>query len=450
MSLRLFLVLIIIMAIGFSHVSILNSGAVKFYLTPSKFVEMALSELTLITFALGAAIVLVGTFFKDAASSARQWKTKRIQTKKENAYDKLKKARDLFYQNKASSALEVVESVLPVIPENREALHLKAKIQREMGDRDGLLETLANWKEHFPADVELRLLLSKEHDKDGKIPKAIEELTSLKKQDEYLPVVERLIELHIANDDFSQAYELQKSLTKKKGKRAQVGKDRLNSLRYRLAKSAFDTGNFDNGEKILKELAKEEHPFTPAYIYLHEISLQKGDIPGAMQWLITGYRRTGNAIQLIKLEDIAIEHESPGELLEIYSHLKDEFSEDFTLIIFYGKFLLRLEMVDEAMEQFLKAENLDADNAAVHIFLAEAYRRRERFQEAIDEYSKAFAYKRRYLVPFVCSGCGEKVIRWKDYCEKCREWDTFHINYGDTRELKRIREEALQKVPVPD
>ncbi len=438
------------MAIGFSHVSILNSATIKFYLTPAKFVEISLSELTLISFALGAAIVLVGTFFKDAASSAKQWKAKRILQKKENAYKKLDKARDLLYQNKLSAALETVDSALTVLAGNRDALSLRGKIQEKLGNQDEVINTITRIQSTRPSDVESRLLLSEAYEREGDLEKALSALSSIKKYEDYFPVMERLIELHMAKEEYQKAYELQKSLAKKRGKGSSLDRERLNSLRYKLARTAYDSGKMDDAEKILKELIKEEGEFTPTYILLNDIYLHKGNQDGAMDCLLEGYRKTGNPIHLIKLEDIAIEHERPARLLDIYSNIKNDFEGDFTLTIFYGKFLLRLEMVDEAMEQFLKAESIDGDNAAVHIFLAEAYRRRNRLQESVDEYTKAFAYKRRYLVPFVCSGCGEKIIRWKDYCETCKKWDAFSIDFGDTKELKRIREEALQKVPVPD
>lgn len=450
MNLRLFLLVIIIMAIGFTHVSILNSQTVKFYLTNSKFIEIAISELTLITFALGAGIVLLGSFVKDAMTSAKQWKIKRSAAKKENAYGKLNKARNLLYKGKTKSALESVEDILSVIPENREALLLKAKVFREMGDYIEEVKTLQKLKSIDPSDVESYLLVAEAYDTAGDVDSALEILSPLKKQEDYLRIRVKLRDLLIKKGEYEKACEVQKGIIKKKDESSPEDQTILHGLKFELARNEFEKGNIDESEKRLKELVKEKTKFTPAYILLHEISLKKGTVNSAMDWLITGYRQTGNAINLIKLEDTAIEEEIPARLLEIYSQMTEEFSGDFTLILFYGKFLLRLEMVDEAMEQFLKAENLDLHNASIHIFLAESYRRRDRLQDAIDEYTKAFAYKRRYLVPFSCQGCGEKVIKWKPYCGKCQEWDRFEIDFGDTKELEKLRAEAVQKVPLLD
>jgi len=64
-----------------------------------------------------------------------------------------------------------------------------------------------------------------------------------------------------------------------------------------------------------------------------------------------------------------------------------------------GKFFLRLEMIDEGLEQLLKAETLGPERESVNILLAEAFRRRGRYESACSHYQRAFGYKRRYLIP---------------------------------------------------
>jgi tetratricopeptide (TPR) repeat protein len=450
MSLRLFLLLIIVMAIGFTHISILNSAIIKFNLTPGRSVQIALSELTLIAFSLGAGIVLIGTLIKDAMVSTRHWKEKRVLGKKESANKKLSKAWNLLYQGKLTAALESVNGILAVVPENRSAHLLKASIFREQGNYIEEIDTLTSVKNMDPSNVDSYFLLAEAHECAGNIDSAIEVLSPLRKQEEYKRILEKLRDLHIKKGEWVKAFEIQKSILKKKADPTAKDRETLIGLKFELARFAFETGKIDEAEKRLKELIKEHSSFTPSYIILQDLYLQKSFVSAAMDLLITGYRNTKDPINLIKLEDIAIEAEMPGSLLEIYSNVKSEFENDFTLILFYGKFLLRLEMVDEAMEQFLKAQQIDSDNASVHIFLAETYRRRNRLQDAADEYNKAFAYKRRYLVPFSCSGCSETIIKWKPYCSQCQKWNMFSINFGDTKKVEEIRAEAMQKVPLPD
>ncbi len=46
-------------------------------------------------------------------------------------------------------------------------------------------------------------------------------------------------------------------------------------------------------------------------------------------------------------------------MIRIYSRLQQEFPSDYDVNLFMGKFFLRLEMIDEGLEQLLKAETLE-------------------------------------------------------------------------------------------
>ena len=95
-----------------------------------------------------------------------------------------------------------------------------------------------------------------------------------------------------------------------------------------------------------------------------------------------------------------------------------------------GKFYLRLEMNDEGLEQLLKAESLDPERESLLILLAEAYRRRGRYESASQYFQRAIGYKRRFLIPFRCGGCGMATIKWAARCPACGEWDSFAIDHG--------------------
>jgi lipopolysaccharide biosynthesis regulator YciM len=96
-----------------------------------------------------------------------------------------------------------------------------------------------------------------------------------------------------------------------------------------------------------------------------------------------------------------------------------------------GKFFLRLEMIDEGLEQLLKAETLDPERESVNILLAEAFRRRGRYESACLHYQRAFGYKRRYLIPFRCSSCGSSTIKWTARCPSCGTWNGYAIDHGN-------------------
>jgi tetratricopeptide (TPR) repeat protein len=51
-------------------------------------------------------------------------------------------------------------------------------------------------------------------------------------------------------------------------------------------------------------------------------------------------------------------------------------------------------MNEEALEQLLKAEMLDPECESVNVLLAEALRRRGRYESACQHYQRAFGYNR--------------------------------------------------------
>jgi len=450
MGLRLILLLIIVMAIGFTHVSILNSGTITFNLTPTISVEIAVAELVLIAFAAGAALVLLGTFVKDTVDSAKRWKERRKQAKKESARAKIDKARSLYFQEKYKAALDAVNSALSILPESREALILKAQILNAVGNIPEKIATLRDYTKSHPSILEGYIELARTYEQIGDYASAIDTLTPLAGTGENTRVLKYLRDLHIKVGNFKEAYDLHKNLAKKKAPLSREDEEKWVGLRFERARFLMNEGKYGESSSILKDLIKEKPAFTPPYVLLYEINREQDKFEDALEILTEGYRKTKNPVTLIKLEDLVIDYERPSSLLEIYENLLSESPSDFTLHVFYGKLLLRLEMIDEALEQLLKAENIDSDNSSVHIYLAEAYRRRQRYEDALNEYEKAFAYKKRYLVPFVCRHCGEKLIRWIPLCGNCGKWDTFQIDFGDTRHIQRLREEAMREVPVSD
>jgi tetratricopeptide (TPR) repeat protein len=116
--------------------------------------------------------------------------------------------------------------------------------------------------------------------------------------------------------------------------------------------------------------------------------------------------------------------------MRIYTELVQQYPDDAELHLFMGKFYLRLEMNDEGLEQLLKAESLDPERESLLILLAEAYRRRGRFESASQYFQRAIGYKRRFLIPFRCAGCGKATIKWAPRCPSCGAWDSFAIDHG--------------------
>ncbi|MCL5884737.1 MAG: tetratricopeptide repeat protein [Deltaproteobacteria bacterium] len=432
MAVRLLFLLFVIILVAFSYISLLNGQHVPFYLSATRQIEVTVSELAILAFSLGAAMVILGTLVKDVTQASLNWKERREKQRKEAARARVAKAADLFQRGDLDEAAKELQRSLSVNPDDREALDLLSRVETERKNPLEAVKALTRMKQIDPSDLSVYFRLASLYRAMNDLTSAHSLLASIEDAGGDNPRAwEGLRDIHLARGEMVQAYAMQKKLIKHKGKAAPPADRALfNGLRYEKALKRLADGKADDAERRLRDLIKEEPPFAAAFVALAESLRGRGNIDEATALLLQGFRATRNAVFLIKLEDLGIETERPQAMIGIYADLLHEFPSDFEVNLFAGKFYLRLEMNDEAVEQFLKAELLDPERESLHILLAEAFRRRGRYESACQHYQRAFGYKRRYLVPFRCAECGTSTIKWTARCPSCGVWNGFAIDHG--------------------
>jgi lipopolysaccharide biosynthesis regulator YciM len=126
--------------------------------------------------------------------------------------------------------------------------------------------------------------------------------------------------------------------------------------------------------------------------------------------------------------------------LSFYNRVLTQNNSDLVLHFFYAKLCLRLEMVDEALEQIYIVENSTPDFPQLHILLAEAHRRRDRIEEAIDEYQKALGVDNQINLGYVCDICGHTEDDWMSRCPECGTWGSFSIVFREAVANRQVVE----------
>lgn len=432
MAVRLLFLLFVIILVGFSYISLLNGQHIQFFYSATRQMEVTVSELAILSFSLGAAMVILGTLVKDVTLASKNWKERREKQRREAARARVAKAQEFFQRGMLEEAAKELERSLSVNPDDREALDLLSSVETERENPLEAVKALTRVKQIDPSDLSVFFRLAdlylrmNDFDNAASLLKAIEDT-----EGENPRAWERLRDIHLQRKEMVPSYAMQKKIMKYKGKSATPEDQSLfAALRYEKAVVRLGEGKADDAERRLRELIKDQPRFCAAYIALSEYARSRGNLEEATQLLLRGYRATRNAVFLIKLEDLGIETESPYSLIGIYTELLQEFPSDFDVNLFMGKFLLRLEMNDEAVEQLLKAESLEPERESVNILLAEAFRRRGRYESACQHYQRAFGYKRRYLIPFRCAECGKATIKWGSRCPDCGAWNAYDIDHG--------------------
>jgi len=432
MAIRLLFLLFVVILVAFSYVSLLNGEHIQFFYSATRHLEVTVSELAILAFSLGAAMVILGTMVKDVALASKNWREKRESQRRDAARARVAKAAGLFQRGMRDDAAAELTKSLSVNPDDREALDLLVNVEVERKNLLEAVKALTRVKQIDPSDLTVYLRLAGLYRDMNDLESALSLLQRIDTADgENLRAWEGIRDIHIRRGEMVPAYAMQKKIVKLKGKAASAGDRALfDSLRYEKAIRRMEEGITDDAERRLRELVKDQPLFTAAYLALSEHLRGRGNLEEATKILLSGYRATRNAVFLIRLEDQGVETENPEAMIAAYLDLIRESPSSFDVNLFLGKFYLRLEMNDEALEQLLKTEMLDPECESLNVLLAEALRRRGRYESACQHFLRAFGYRRRYLIPFRCTGCGQTTIKWTARCSSCGIWNGYAIYHG--------------------
>src|SRR5512140_1224131 len=397
MAVRLLFLLFVVILVAFSYISLLNGQHVPFYYSATRQIDISVSELAILAFSLGASMVILGTLVKDVTAASRNWRERREKQRRDAARTRAAKAGELVQRGMLPEAVKELTRSLAVNPDDREALDLLATAQVELGSPLDAVKALTRMKQIDPSDLSVYFRLARLYREMNDAEAALATLKAVEATEEENPRAwEAIREIHLARGEMIPAYNEQKKLMKLRGKDASRAEQALFlSLQYEKALVRLAQGRRDDAERRLRRGIKD---------------------------------------------DPCVETERPQAMIRIYSRLQQEFPSDYDVNLFMGKFFLRLEMIDEGLEQLLKAETLDPERESVDILLAEAFRRRGRYESASLHYQRAFGYKRRYLIPFRCSSCGSSTIKWTARCPSCGTWNGYAIDHGN-------REYAVSATP---
>ena len=305
-----------------------------------------------------------------------------------------------------------------------------ANLKIQEGNAQDAVNLLLKAKTVDPKSMEVLFKLAATYEEMGRDDDAVEIWQSiLTVETDNRKALRALRNLRIKNGVWNEALKLQRKVLK-----VGPGRNRLEEekslqlhLRYELAKSNFETGDKDAAKKEFKEIVKEDKTFTPARVSLGDIYQSEGRTDEAFNTWRDGYLELGKSVFLSRIEDIYMNAEDPSTLLDFYRKLVLDKPEDLMVRLFFGKFCLRLEMVDEAMEQLYAVESSGIDSPQLHQLLAEAHRRRNRTDEAIKAYQKALGIDNRLRLEYVCEDCDTATPEWQSRCASCGEWGTYSL-----------------------
>jgi lipopolysaccharide biosynthesis regulator YciM len=245
-----------------------------------------------------------------------------------------------------------------------------------------------------------------------------------------------LREIYRENRKWEEAIKTQKTILKLiKGKKAEEEETCFYlGLKYEYAQSLVDRGGEDHLESALKEakeIVRERKNFEPGFVLLGDIYLRKGKWASAGKVWGKSFTRFKSVIFLLRLEELYLSREDPDTLFRIYQRAFRYDPDNWVIGFFYAKLCLRLEMLDEALEEINEISLRRKDFPALHRLLAEIYLHKKDFSKAAQEFEKTFELSRTSYLPFICSTCKRESKEWAAYCPQCHQWSTYAIDKSE-------------------
>jgi len=431
MWLRILLVLLLITISVFCWISFINPVDIDFHFFGKVF-PTNLPTLMISSFVLGALLVFISTLARDAKRAIEQYQLTRQKRKSESLREEFNKGMDHFLLGNFSKAKSHFIDVLKKDPSKIDLYFRLSEISLKEGNTEEALSWLERARLFDMRNVEVLVREAELYQHERRFNEAIRVLNRAIRLDEtHLEALKKLRELYILTRQWEEAIRIQKAILKQtKEKKAEEETLFYLGMKYEYANDLLARGGERNLEEALKEakeIIRERKTFEPGFVLLGDIYLRKGKWTSAGRIWGRSFSRFKSIIFILRLEDLYMGQGDPSTLLKIYQRILRHDPDNWVVSFFYAKLCLRLEMLDEALEEINEISLRVKDFPALHRLLAEIYLHKKDFHRAAQEFKKTFEMSATTYLPFFCKSCERESKEWIAYCPKCHQWGTYNI-----------------------
>jgi lipopolysaccharide biosynthesis regulator YciM len=425
-----FLLLIILFLVAFLYFSGLNPQDVTVYYLPDQQITASVAIVVVGCVVLGLLFGYLVHLYSLVSHLIRHWKRERAETKAREVSAIYREGILRLLSGDLKRAHAQLQRALDRDPSRVEAYIAMANVHIQEGEPQEGLNVLLRAKTVDPRSLEVSFKLASTYEEMGRdddAARTYQEILAL--EGDNRKALRGLRDLHVRYGRWREALDLQKKLLKVAAgsRRQEEEKQKLLYLRYEVARLDLEDGQVDAAKVEFKDIIKQAPDFTPAVVSLGDAYRRQNrpeDAAGVWQG---GYETLGRSIFLSRLEDLYMDAEDPTTLLSFYRSALLAKTDDLMLRMFLGKLCLRLEMVDEALEQLYAVESAGVAFPQLHYLLAEAHRRRNRLEEAMNEYRQALGNLNTLRLAYKCDACGGESAEWQSRCPECGTWGTFSL-----------------------
>lgn len=438
---RTYFVIFTLIFIAFGYLFYLNPEEVEFSLFQDRTLSISPALIAFGAFIIGAFFLFLVTLFVDARRAFQLWRSSKWEKKEGKIRERYSDALEEMMRGNIEQAKDTLSKILEKRPTHLPARISLANLYYLEGKYSEAIDILLQAKAVDPENLELLFDLVKNNIGLKRYPTALETLDHILERDPAnREALRKKRDIHIIMGNWDEAYQTQKMVVKytKEKEYALTEKKVLAGMEYKFAEELAQKGNFREAEKALREISREDPPFFPAHVSLGDVLQRQGSPEEAINVWKSALEASWNPVFLERLESLYLSMANPQKALDLYRKYMRERPEDSVLRFFFSRLLIRLEMVDEAIEQLRELEMAGVHFPELFILMGQAYHRRGDFAHSMESYERALDTKKFPFPPYQCSSCGHTQAEWSGFCGTCHSWGTFSIHLP----------EFSQKIPM--
>jgi tetratricopeptide (TPR) repeat protein len=411
----------------YSYFRELNPGTILIHTAPGAEFELSPVTLVLISMACGAVMATFVVGLQQTAHLILNWQSNRLLRRKEKVDTLHRDGTHAFMSKRTLDAITLLEKALAIDPNRVDSLLWLGNIYRSERNFPEAIRLHQHAQRVDDRNIEVLLELGKDLEDAKRYEEALQALQQiLKIEPDNLTALIRKRNLNIRMERWSEALEIQHRLLKANlpAPEQQAESALLVGCMYEVGRQLLERGHPDKARRYFRGAIKKDRSFLPAYIGIGEILIHEGKTKDAVEILKKVYSRTRSVIILHRLEELFLDQGEPSEIIRIYQEALQQDPQNPVLQFYLGKLYYRLEMVDEAFDQLSTIEGPQDHLLDYHKIMANLYLRKQHFEEAIVELKKALSFKKRVVVPYICTQCQQESVEWSGRCRRCAKWNT--------------------------
>ena len=411
----------------YSYFRELNPGTIVIHTSSTAEFDLSPVTLVLISMAAGAVFVAFAVGLQQTAHVILNWRSNRLVRRKEKVDMLHRDGTHAFMSRRTVEAITLFEKALAIDPNRVDSLLWLGNIYRSEQNFSEAIRLHQHAHRVDERNIEILLELGKDLEGAKRYEEALQAYQKmLKIEPDNLTAMIRKRDLNIRLEKWSEALEIQHRLLKARlpDPEKQAEEALLVGCTYEVGRQLLERGHPDKARRYFRGAIKKDRSFLPAYIGLGEILLHEGKTKDAVEILKKVYTKTRSVIILHRLEELFLDQGEPGEIIRVYQEAVQNDPQNPVLQFYLGKLYYRLEMIDEAFDQLSTIEGPQDHLLDYHKIMANLYLRKQHFEQAIVELKKALSFKKRVVVPYICTQCQQESTEWSGRCRRCARWNT--------------------------